>query len=75
LTLFVRCAACNFYSDGVDRLVYECGSGLVLLHLEHVDQLDMAALALIAAACPALARLTFFSCDFVENFGSSELDR
>ena len=68
-------SACNFYSDGVDRLLYERGGGLELLHLEHVDQLDMAALALIATACPALAQLVFFSCDFVENFGSSELDR
>jgi hypothetical protein len=34
----------------VDRLLSERGDGLQLLHLEHVDQLDMAALALIAAA-------------------------
>jgi hypothetical protein len=73
--MFTLFSACNFYSDGVDRLVYERGGELRLLHLEHVDQLDMAALALIAAACPLLSKLVFFSCDFVENFGSSQLDR
>jgi len=68
----LKLLACNFYSDRVDRLLRERGGGLSLLHLEHVDQLDMPALCCIAENCPNLTKLVFFSCDFVENFGSSE---
>eukprot|EP00088_Acartia_fossae_P007358 TRINITY_DN13457_c0_g2_i2.p1 TRINITY_DN13457_c0_g2~~TRINITY_DN13457_c0_g2_i2.p1 ORF type:complete len:505 (+),score=59.58 TRINITY_DN13457_c0_g2_i2:37-1515(+) len=68
----LKLLACNFYSDRVDRLLRERGYALTLLHLEHVDQLDMAALCSIAQNCPRLRKLVFFSCDFVENFGSSE---
>ena len=64
----LKLLACNFYSDRVDRLVREQGQNLTLLHLEHVDELDMAALGLIALCCPNLEKLVFFSCDFVENF-------
>ena len=63
--------ACNFHSDKVDRLVEDKGSQLQLLHLEHVDELDMAALKLTAQACPNLEKLVFINCDFVENFGSN----
>ena len=66
----LKLLACNFYSDRVDRLVREQGHRLTLLHLEHVDELDMCALSLIALCCPNLEKLVFFSCDFVENFGS-----
>ena len=65
----VKLLACNFYSDRVDRLIREKGADLTLLHLEHIDQLDMAALRLIAQFCPNLEKLVFFSCDFLENFG------
>jgi len=65
----LKLLACNFYSDRVDVLVREQGPHLTLLHLEHVDELDMAALALIALCCPNLEKLVFFSCDFVDNFG------
>ena len=71
----LKLLACNFYSDRVDRLVREQGHRLTLLHLEHVDELDMSALSLIALCCPALEKLVFFSCDFVENFGSSPPER
>ena len=47
----------------------EQGPHLTLLHLEHVDELDMAALALIALCCPNLEKLVFFSCDFVDHLG------
>ena len=67
----VKLLACNFYSDRVDRLITEKGPDLTLLHLEHIDQLDMSALRLIAQSCPNLEKLVFFSCDFVENFGAS----
>ena len=67
----VKLLACNFYSDRVDRLIVEKGADLTLLHLEHIDQLDMAALRLIAQSCPNLEKLVFFSCDFVENFGAN----
>jgi hypothetical protein len=67
----LKLLACNFYSDRVDRLVREQGPRLTLLHLEHVDELDMSALSLIALCCPNLEKLVFFSCDFVENFGPS----
>ena len=63
--------ACNFHSDQVDRLVADKGPQLQLLHLEHVDELDMAALKLVASSCPSLQKLVFINCDFVENFGSS----
>ena len=63
--------ACNFHSDKVDRLVLDKGPQLQLLHLEHVDELDMAALRLIAQTCPNLAKLVFLNCDFVENFGTN----
>ena len=53
----------------MDVLVREQGPHLTLLHLEHVDELDMAALALIALCCPNLEKLVFFSCDFVDHFG------
>lgn len=65
----LKLLACNFYSDRVDRLVRDQGHNLTLLHLEHVDELDMSALRLIAECCPNLQKLVFFSCDFVENFG------
>ena len=67
----VKLLACNFYTDKVDELLKSKGSNLTLLHLEHIDELDMNALCCIAENCPNLARLVFFSCDFVENFGSS----
>ena len=47
------------------------GLQLQLLHLEHVDELDMASLRLIAQTCPNLAKLVFLNCDFVENFGTN----
>ncbi|XP_023336236.1 uncharacterized protein LOC111707368 [Eurytemora carolleeae] len=71
----LKLLACNFYSDRVDRLLRERGCELTLLHLEHVDQLDMSALCIIAETCPLLRKLVFFSCDFVENFGNSENNR
>jgi len=67
----LKLLACSFYSDRVDRLLRERGAGLTLLHLEHVDQLDMTSLTIIAENCNQLRKLVFFSCDFVENFGSS----
>ena len=67
----VKLLACNFYTDKVDELLISKGSNLTLLHLEHIDELDMNALCCIAENCPNLDRLVFFSCDFVENFGSS----
>lgn len=63
--------ACNFYTDGVDRLLRAKGPGLSLLHLEYVDELDMEALCCIADTCYNLEKLVLFSCDFAENFGSS----
>ena len=71
----LKLLACNFYTDRVDRLIADQGPGLTLLHLEHIDELDMAALTLIAQSCPNLVKLVFFSCDFVENFGSSLSDQ
>jgi len=68
----LKLLACNFYSDRVDRLLSERGGGLTLLHLEHVDQLDMSSLCIIAETCPQLRKLVFFSCDFVENFAPDE---
>ena len=67
----VQLLACNFHSDKVDRLVVDRGPNLQLLHLEHVDELDMASLILIAENCPNLVKLVFLNCDFVENFGTS----
>ena len=71
----VKLLACNFYTDKVDQLLQAKGPQLTLLHLEHIDELDMNALCCIAQNCPDLRRLVFFSCDFVENFGSSLTDR
>ena len=62
--------ACNFHSDKVDRLIQDQGHQLQLLHLEHVDELDMTALSLIAHHCQNLTKLVFLHCDFVENFGT-----
>ena len=59
--------------DQVDRLVADKGPQLQLLHLEHVDELDMAALQLVASSCPSLQKLVFINCDFVENFVSENL--
>jgi len=67
----VQLLACNFHSDKVDRLVVDRGPNLQLLHLEHVDELDMSSLLLIAENCPNLVKLVFLNCDFVENFGTS----
>ena len=67
----LKLLACNFYNDRVDSLLLKSGHRLQTLHLEHIDELDMNALCCIAENCPNLARLVFFSCDFVENFGSS----
>ena len=67
----IKLLACNFYADKVDELLQCQGRQLTLLHLEHIDELDMNALCCIAENCPNLTRLVFFSCDFVENFGSS----
>ncbi len=60
--------ACNFYSDQVNKLISDKGSQFQVLHLEHVDELDMAALKLIAQTCPNLEKLVFINCDFVESF-------
>ena len=71
----VKLLACNFYTDKVDELLRQKGHQLTLLHLEHIDELDMNALCCVAESCPNLRRLVFFSCDFVENFGSSLSDK
>ena len=71
----VKLLACNFYTDKVDELLKQKGIQLTLLHLEHIDELDMNALCCIAENCPNLIRLVFFSCDFVENFGHSLSDK
>jgi len=71
----VKLLACNFYTDKVDELLKGKGNQLTLLHLEHIDELDMNALCCIAENCPNLIRLVFFSCDFVENFGHSLTDK
>lgn len=71
----VKLLACNFYTDKVDELLQHKGKQLTLLHLEHIDELDMNALCCIAENCPNLNRLVFFSCDFVENFGQSLSDK
>jgi len=71
----VKLLACNFYTDKVDQLLRAKGHQLTLLHLEQIDELDMNALCCIAENCPNLKRLVFFSCDFVENFGSSLTDK
>jgi len=71
----LKLLACNFYSDRVDRLLEVQGDKLTMLHLEHVDELDMSALCFIAETCPNLEKLVFFSCDFVENFGPSHVNR
>lgn len=71
----VKLLACNFYTDKVDELLQHKGRQLTLLHLEHIDELDMNALCCIAENCPNLNRLVFFSCDFVENFGQSLSDK
>jgi len=71
----VKLLACNFYTDKVDELLKFQGPQLTLLHLEHIDELDMNALCCVAENCPNLKRLVFFSCDFVENFGSSLADK
>ena len=63
----LKLLACNFYSDRVDRLLTQQGHNLLLLHLEHVDQLDMTALSIISRSCPNLNNLVFFSCDFVTD--------
>jgi len=65
----LKLLACNFYADRVDVLLRQSGYQLTLLHLEHIDELDMHALTCIAETCPNLEKLVFFSCDFVENFG------
>lgn len=67
----VKLLACNFYADKVDQLLVNKGRQLTLLHLEHIDELDMNALCCVAESCVNLERLVFFSCDFVENFGQS----
>ena len=67
--------ACNFYSDQVNKLISDKGSQLQVLHLEHVDELDMGALKLIAQTCPNLEKLVFINCDFVENFGSNLVNK
>jgi len=69
----LKLLACNFYADKVDVLLRTSGHQLTLLHLEHIDELDMNALTCIAESCPNLEKLVFFSCDFVENFGPSKL--
>ena len=71
----IKLLACNFYTDKVDELLKWQGKQLTLLHLEHIDELDMNALCCIAENCPNLLRLVFFSCDFVENFGHSLSDK
>ncbi len=67
--------ACNFYTDGVDKLLRAKGHDLTQLHLEHIDELDMNALCCIAESCSSLRKLVFFSCDFVENFGQAYVDK
>ena len=67
--------ACNFYSDQVNKLISDKGSQLQVLHLEHVDELDMAALQLIAKTCPNVKKLVFINCDFVENFASNHSNK
>jgi len=37
----VKLLACNFYTDKVDELLKGKGNQLTLLHLEHIDELDM----------------------------------
>lgn len=59
--------ACDFFSDQIRDVLAVKGCNLTLLHLEHVDQIDMNALMYISQYCPDLKVLTIFNCELIES--------
>lgn len=59
--------SCDFFSDQIRDVLAVKGCNLTLLHLEHVDQIDMNALMYISQYCPDLKVLTIYNCELIES--------
>ena len=57
----------QFYADNIHAAVAEIGDRLQVLYLIHTEQMDAAALQLIAHVCPHLRTLGFYNCEFVSR--------
>jgi hypothetical protein len=69
---YIRLHCLGFHTDGIVTVIMSAiGTNLISLHLEHVDEMDMRSLCIIAENCSALQKLVLFSCDFTENFGDN----
>lgn len=58
---------CDFFTDLVKQLLEWRGKNLELLHLEHVEEIDLNALIYISQFCPNLKTLSLYNCEFAEH--------
>ncbi|XP_075212460.1 uncharacterized protein LOC142319270 isoform X1 [Lycorma delicatula] len=58
---------CDFFGDRIKNLLEARGTNLILLHLEHVEEIDLNAIIYISQYCPRLKTLTLINCEFGEN--------
>jgi ribonucleases P/MRP protein subunit RPP40 len=59
--------SCDFFADKVRDVLEVKGCNLTTLNLEHVDELDMNALAYISEFCPDLKTLVLTNCNLMTS--------
>ena len=64
----------QFYADRLHAALADIGGRLHTLFLIHTEQIDVAALRLIAQLCPRLHTLGFYNCEFITRPEEEEID-
>jgi ribonucleases P/MRP protein subunit RPP40 len=63
----LKLLSCNFFTHQIRDVLEVKGCNLTTLNLEHVEELDMDALAYISEFCPDLKTLTLYNCNLVPS--------
>lgn len=63
----LKLLSCDFFADQIRNVLAVKGCNLTVLHLEHVDEIDMNALMYISQFCPDLQQLTFYNCVMIDS--------
>lgn len=63
----LKLLSCGFYADSLHHLLEVRGANIVSLHLEHVVEIDLSAMACISQFCPNLVDFVLYNCDFIDQ--------
>lgn len=63
----LKLLSCAFYGDYLRHLLEVRGANILSLHLEHVEEIDLNALACVSQCCPNLNGLVLYNCDFMDQ--------